>query len=161
MEFLGLLFLQTVVRLFAVAMLLTCGNNNNTSQKTQKGGMLFISTLFIFLNQVRSHYFVPCVVHRCASVDVRCTRVCTVHHEQLSLQDLACLCCHMERGGAFLLEGQADTQTESGQEAQKLREHLNSMAYSQMGVSQRVDLFPDRVEEVGLSAERQEPKTGL
>lgn len=62
-------------------------------------------------NEVRSHCLVPCVVHRCAAVDVRCTGVCTVHHQQLSLQDLSCLCCHMEWGGAFLLEGQVDTQT--------------------------------------------------
>lgn len=69
------------------------------------------------VNQVHSHCFVPCIVHRCASIDVRCTGVCTVHHQQLSLQDLASLCCHMKRGGTFLLEGKADTQRGSGQES--------------------------------------------
>lgn len=46
---------------------------------------------------------VPSIVHRCASVNVRRSRVCTIHHEQLSLQDLPCLGCHMKWGSAFLL----------------------------------------------------------
>ena len=61
--------------------------------------------------EVCSHSFVPCVVHRCASVDVRCSGVGPVHDQQLRLQDLACLGCHMERGSAFLL--QLDTHTQS------------------------------------------------
>lgn len=59
-----------------------------------------------FINEVCFHCLLPCVVHRSATVDVRCSGVRTVHHQQLSLQDLACFCCHMEWGSAFLLEGQ-------------------------------------------------------
>lgn len=47
---------------------------------------------------------VPGIIHGCASIDVWRSRVSSVHHKQLSLQDLTCFSSHVQRSGAFLLQ---------------------------------------------------------
>lgn len=66
----------------------------------------------------------------------------------------------MEWGGAFLLEGQADTQGESGQEEWYKDSHRTVWLIPRWNESSG-DLFTDRVEEVCLSTKGQESKTCL